>query len=93
MPHGFLSVACQPALPVNADHWVCPQPPPPEPSEPSPYILTLFLSKPGSSPRLPLLSMVRWATIFSNVPPSCGFQARSCRSAGSTPAALSAAPS
>ena len=33
VPHGFLSVACQPALPANADHCVWPQPPPPEPSE------------------------------------------------------------
>jgi hypothetical protein len=32
VPQGFLSVACQPALPVKADHWVWPHPPPPEPS-------------------------------------------------------------
>src|SRR4051794_40779257 len=31
VPHGFLSVACQPVLPVNADHWVWPQPLPPDP--------------------------------------------------------------
>src|SRR4051794_4048913 len=90
VPHGFLSVACQPALPVNADHCVCPQPLPPDPSEPRPWTLTCALSKPGSSPRLPFWSTVRCATSFSKVPPSVGFQFRVCSCDGSTPAALSA---
>ena len=74
MPHGFLSVACQPALPVNADHWVWPQPRHRSPRRPGRTSSTLVLSKPGSSPRTPLSSTVRWATSFSKVPPSCGFQ-------------------
>lgn len=71
---------------VKVLHWVWPSPSPP-PLVARPYTLTLFLSKPGSSPRLPFLSTVRWATVFSKVPPSWGFQARSFSWAGVSPAA------
>ena len=68
-------------------HWVWPSPYPP-PLLARPYTLTLFLSKPGSSPRLPFLSTVRWAMAFSKVPPSFGFQERSFSCSAVRPASF-----
>lgn len=68
-------------------HWVWPSPSPP-PLVARPYTLTWFLSKPGSSPRLPWVSTVRCAMAFSNVPPSSGFQDRPFSCAAVRPAAF-----